>query len=287
MRIHPGQITPGLSKWQLPLAGGLLLLLLIVMAFRGSKETTIVQQPVMEKRLDVVVAQARIEAGQPLENAKLVMEQRPVSTLPADAITSLQVLKGKVAAGPIPAGYPLAMALLADPVVVLPVENKPEPEVMPEDPVDTLLRQIESETVALPVTFTSAPPPRGSRVAVTLSNMRGESVVVVEECWVASSSKDREATLRLEPAKALLLQSARKFGNFGFIALATEGPSPYAGQAVSSLEDLKSILEGKGPVQVVKKENNTSRMKGYAWISGEGRRYGIDNEGQIHVMGAE
>ncbi|MBX7136520.1 MAG: hypothetical protein K1X83_00955 [Oligoflexia bacterium] len=258
----------------------LVVLLLAMMAFRGTSHHLPAEDQATQST-EVVVAKGKIEPGQPLEKAPVALERRPVNTLPADAITSLESLKNKIAAGPIPAGYPLALALLADPVVVPAVTEKVD-EAPPEDPIETLFREIESETVSVPLTFSSNPPKRGARMAVTLSNTRGETIIVVEESWVASSS-GREAVLRLDPTKALLLQSARSLGNFGFIEIPVDGPSPYAGKAVNSIEELKERLAGR-VVEASAEKKPTTKMKGYAWISGEGLKYGIDQDGQIKVM---
>lgn len=260
--------------------------MLLCMAFWGGDEKPApVPAAPQEKRINVVVAKGKIESGQPLEKANVALEERPLSTLPADAIQSLDALKNKVAAGPIPAGYPLALALLADPVVVVPVKEENKTQGEPADPIDLLFKEIASETVALPLTFSSKPPQRGSRIAVILSSLRGESIVVVEECWVAELSNERQAVVRLDPIKALFLKSAAGLGEFGFIELPVDGPSPYLGKAVNNIEDLKLRLAGKPANPQTKAEPKEKRMKGYAWISGEGRRYGISSDDEIVVMG--
>lgn len=282
MRVHPGSISSH-SRWQIPAALVVLSIILLIVLFRGPRESVVaIQSAPTEKRLDVVVARTKIEVGQPLKNADLVIEQRPITTLSSDVISNLDSVRGKVAAGPIPAGYPLALALLADPVAVLPPVEE-QPAEIPSDPVEELLKAIESETVALPLAFSSVPPARGSRMAITMSNTRGESIVVAEDCWVAGVT-GREAILRLDPARALLLQSAKSYGTFGFIEIATDGPSPYVGKAVNSLEELKARLEGKPAVAAPVVSKDERKMKGYAWVTGEGRRYGIDQDGEIKVL---
>jgi len=283
MRVHPSSISSSFSKWQIPIAIVLLVILLLVVAFRGPKQKIVTQAAPTEKKVQVVVARAKIEAGQPLEKADVVLEQRPMSTLPADAITALDTLKNKVAAGPIPAGYPLAMALLADPVVVLPKDENKGSQEPTENPIDILLKQIEPETVALSLAFNTTPPGRGARMAVTLANSRGESIIVAEECWVASAT-GREAVVRLDPVKALLIQSSKGFGVFGFIEIPTEGASPYAGKAIGSLEELRERLEGKQPIVTDKMPKTAKKMQGCSWIPGEGRKYCLDQDGSITVV---
>ena len=289
MRVHPSVFAPATLKWQLPAALGIIVLLLAAAVLRRPDSEVVVQAVATEKKIEVIVARSKIEAGQPLEKADVALEMRPVSTLPADAISSLDSLKNKVAAGPIPAGYPLALALLADPVVTMPEAPHIDSNLPIESPVDLLLKEIEGETVALPVVFNATPPQRGARMAVTISNTKGGSIIVAEECWVANNANGREAVVRLNPAKALILQAAKAYGTFGFIELPTEGPSPYAGSAVTSLEEVRERLEGKSPETITKAASTDSnrRMRGYAWIPGEGIRYGIDSDGQIKVVGAD
>ena len=285
MRVHPSILAPRIAKWHYAVIG-VLFLLLVVSFFGGSKEKQVVvhkTEKAAVKKVEVIVAVEPVEAGQPLENANLVLEQRPVHTLPADAVTTFDMIKNKIAAGPIPAGYPLASALLAEPVATLTIDESAIADDIPEDPIEILLKEIESETVALPIAFTAAAPQRGARVAVTLSKSRGKSVVVVEDAWVASS-KQRDAILRLAPAEALLLQSAKQYGNFAFIEIPTHGPSPYEGKAVGGIEELKFMLEGKKvPVNLKADKNNKRKIKGYAWVPGEDVRYSIDDNGKIKV----
>ena len=286
MRVHPSILAPRVPKWHMALVGAVLLVVLGVTLFRGPQKAVVAapaQAP--EKKIDVLVARELIQPGQLLEEAKIVTESRPVNTLPADAVTSFDALKNKVAAGPIPAGYPIAMALLAEPVAAAPVVEENKAEAPPEDPIEILLKEIEKKTVAMPVTFVTESPPRGARVAVTLMKGRGESVLLLEDCWIGKSS-GKEAILRLEPAQALIMQSARSYGNFGFIELPREGSSPYVGKGISNEGELKVRMEGESKPQVVKAEAKEN-VTGYAWVSGEGVRYGIDKNGKIKVVNPE
>lgn len=269
------------------MAFGLLFILLIINILRPRPAPPPpVIAPMVEKKIEVVIARQSIETGQSLDKANLVLEQRPISTLPADAVTSFAVLKSKVAAGPIPAGYPLAQALLADPVQVVPAQEEP---IEQEDPFDSLLKEIEKDTVALSLSLPAGAPPRGARIAITITKPGGDPVIVVEDCWVAQSNS-KDAVLRLEASQALLLQSARSYGGFGYIELPLEGPSPYAGKGVRSMSELRDLIEGKkNPVQVAgKRMEESPKMKGYAWVSGEeGVRYGIDDQGTIRIVNSE
>ncbi|MBX7143560.1 MAG: SAF domain-containing protein [Oligoflexia bacterium] len=287
MRVHPSILGSGGKRWQYPAVVALLLFLLLVNVVRGPKEVVVAAAPTpVEKRLEVLIAREAIQPGQPLDKANVVLETRPAYTLTKDAVTNFDALKNKVAAGPIPAGYPIAVSLLADPVAVVPVsDRKGQKDV--DDPVETLLKEIEQETVAVPITFASTPPGRGARIALTLNNPHGDPVVVIEDCWV-SKANGREAVLRLEPQQALLLQSAKSYGNFNFIEIPTEGQSPYAGKGVGSKDQLTRMLEGESKVVTnAQAKPEARKMKGYAWVTGEGIRYGLDDEGSIKVVRPE
>ena len=290
MRVHPSILAPkSASKWQFPLAFALLIFLLVINLTRGPQKPVEAAQRPIERRIEVVVAQASVEAGQPLEKASLVLEQRPVNTLPADAITNFEVLRNKVAAGPIPAGYPLAMALLADPVPVIAVDGKSLEDELPEDPTEMFLQEIERETVAVPVLFKSASPERGARIAITLSLGRSDSLIVIDECWVSKSS-GRNATLRLDPQQALIMQDARGHGSFDFIELPPDGASPYEEKAKVGQAELTRIInsqnEGAEKARQLSKTDDKPKesFTGYAWVAGEGIRFGLDSGGRLHVV---
>jgi hypothetical protein len=267
--------------------------LILVMAFRGgavpqdpAAPVTVMTTATNLKLLPVVVALESVSAGESFDRVKLAVESRPESTLPADRIASLDLLKNKVAAGPIPAGNPLSLAFVADNGLA-PVAEALGAFSARLDPTDALLSEIENDTVAVPVTFLSVAPQRGSRVAVTLSRSRGESTLLVEECWVAKAS-GRDAVLRIEPSKALLLQYARALGNLGFIELPLSGPSPYAGKGVRSEDELRRIVDDAPRTARSVSDDSPApssprKLKGYAWVTGESVRYHVDDDGRIKV----
>ncbi len=291
MRVHPTILAPKSAKWHFPAAFALLFFLLILNLMRGPREEVVAEKP-EEKLIEVVVAQQSIETGQPLETATLVLERRPVNTLPSDAITSFEQIKDKVAAGPIPAGYPLAIALLGDPVPVMPIAAASSDVVEPAtDPTEALLREIEKDTVAMPLSFNADAPQRGTRIAITLMRPKGEPIVVIEDAWVSKAS-NRDVVVRLSASQALVLQSAKNQGTFNFIELPIEGPSPYAGKGMTSEAQLKAELEGKikSTVSSIVSKVNTperKRYRNYAWVSGEGARYGIAEDGSIHPVDSQ
>lgn len=284
MRVHPIVLAPKAARWHFPLAFGLLFLLLVVTVLRGPRKQVVADQPAV-KMVQVLVAKKTIEPGQPLDKTAFALEKRPINTLPADAITSLDVVKDKVAAGPIPAGYPLAVTLLADPVPVV-ATSAGAPEDVVEDPVETLLKELEKDTVAIPLRFTTEAPPRGTRVVVMVPGFKGQPTIVAEDAWVIRGS-GREATIRLDPAQALVLHvaKARSDGQFAFIEIAADGVSPYAGKGVTTEEELRKALDGTATKSVSASEGKEKApYKGYAWVSGEGVRYGVDEGGKLHAI---
>lgn len=281
MRVHPSTISPKATKFQLPVA---IALILCVGAYNFWGGKTVVRAP-EEKKIEVVVAKEKIEAGTPLEKAKVALELRPVSTLPSDAITSLDNLKNKVAAGPIPAGYPLAVALLAEPAKLLPVSAVSKEPVKPEDPSEILLKQLEGTTVSISLSFPVEPPGRGSRLAVTLPSPQGDTLVLVPESWV-EKTVGNQATLRVTADEALFLQSARTLGGFGFVSLASDGPSPYQDKAIKNIEDLRKLLNINKTGPTPDNPSSPGQKKGCvrtgsAWMTSEMVKYWICADGSI------
>jgi hypothetical protein len=287
MRVHPSKLGSRWARWQLPVACALLVSLVLSLAMRGRSPAPL---PVAarERTVQVVVAAEAVSAGQAFDQVKLRLEQRPESTLPADHISTLESMRGKVSAGPIPAGNALSAAFLADPIALVQLESEPM-EAAQLDPVEAMLQEIEEGTVAIPLAFLSQAPNRGARVALTLTRGRGESIVLAEESWV-TKSQGREAVLRLDPQKALLVQAARSYGNFGFIEVPLTGDSPYSGSAVKDEAELLALLgetEGVRRPVATEAEAPSRKIKGYAWVTGESTRYGLDEDGQIKLVTPE
>jgi len=189
-----------------------------------------------------------------------------------------------VAAGPIPAGYPLAKILIAKPVPVVPISSEGESIEKQLDPVEALLQDIIPETVALPVIFSGAAPKRGARIALAVSNFSGSTALVLDAAWV-SESTGNSATLRVAPDKALYLQSVMKLGALNYIEIPTEGPSPYNGHSIENMNDLQialGLVEGNKRTKVV--ANGPKIFRSFAWVKGTSMRYGIDESGLIYVV---
>lgn len=273
------------------------MLVLLFNIFRGPSQSVVATQNANEKRIEVVVAVESIEAGQPLEKANLALQQRPINTLPADAITSFEALKDKVAAGPIPAGYPLSMAFLAEPVPVVPIEEEIIEE-EPEDPRESILREIEKDTVATPVQLDSPQlPPRGARVAIILkprpnTGVGGEPIILLADAWV-SKSDGRGVTLRVSFDEARYIDYAKSYGTLSYLELPLEGNSPYASDAIKDMNELRNIFEpdamrqkqaSGGDSSASSRSRKPNSIVGYAWVTGGSTRFGLDKEGGIHPL---
>lgn len=292
MRVHPSILAPKASKWQFTIAFCLLAFLLLINVLRGPREVVVADSSQTDKKIEVVVAQKTIQVGEPLDTAALILEQRPINTLPSDVITSFDAVKNKVAAGPIPAGYALAQTLLADPVANIPVVEGPA-HLENKDPIDLLLEEIKNETVAVRISFVGGAPPRGTRVALALADKNGGTILLVEEAWIYESQGDA-ATVRVDSNKALFLQSAKELGRINFIEIPLEGVSPFEGKAVNTIEDVKvgmglmakpSPTPAADPLGLAKlAAPEKRRFRNYAWVSGAGIRYGIDEQGQMHIV---
>ncbi|MBN8547779.1 MAG: hypothetical protein J0M12_00540 [Deltaproteobacteria bacterium] len=168
--------------------------------------------------------------------------------------------------------------------VVNAVQSRTSPsELKLEAQVDSALREVEQQTVAVPLTFETLAPGRGARIALTLNDARGDTVVVIEDAWV-SKSVGREVVLRLHPEQALVLQSARSYGSFHFIEIPSQGASPYIGKGVRDSDQLARLMT---PLSAQSSLRPASRGKqqGYAWIPGESRGFGIADSGTIKPIG--
>jgi len=229
MRVNPGAANHSISIWHVLSVLGFLFLLVAAGVYCIPNRQLNSFVTASEKQIKVLVAATKIEAGQPLASASLVMERRPVRTLPSDAVSSPRSIEDKVAAGPIPAGFPISLSLLAEPVRAFDSKNFAKSE----EPVETFLRLIEPDTAAVKIRY-SPLPAKGTRVAVTLGDQHNSSQILADEAWVSAVETD-DLTLRLDPAKALLIEAAKSSGPIGLVEIPADGPSPYAGKALVSL----------------------------------------------------
>ncbi len=286
MRVHPSLLSTRAAKWQYIAAFGLLIFLLLMTAFRRPQQVVVAPRVDPATLRPVVITQRALGAGEPFDLTQLKIEQRAINTLPSDVVSTFNELKDKVAAGPVPAGYPVSRAFLAEPMPLLPPSESELALTEPgkEDPLELILSTIEATTVGVTLDFDRRPPPRGSRVALALIAPSGRMAIVVDDAWV-TDSHGGQSTLRVEPTKAVFLQSLKQYGSLTYFDIPSQGPSPYSGQAmpdVKALELALGIVKGKTAPVVAQQEGR--RFKGYAWVPGSGKRYGVDAEGNMFLV---
>ncbi|GEM_PF-3302297 len=287
VRVHPGFLAPKNRRWQFPVAFAVLLFVLVMNLFRGPSTQVSAKEMMPVKVQDVVVIKSPFLAGEPLDKSKLGIEKRAVANLPIDVVSSLTEVEGMVAAGPIPAGYPLARVLMAKPVPILPMSNEVELINHQLDPVEAMLQQIIPDTVALPVSFSSLAPKRGARVALALSNYTGDTSLILDAAWISESSGNT-ATIRVPPDKALFLQSVIKLSQLSltYIEVPIEGASPYAGHAIENMHDLQvamGLIPSDGRSRI-SQNDGPKTFRSYVWIKNTPMRYGLDDRGVIYLV---
>ncbi|MDZ4786659.1 MAG: hypothetical protein SGJ02_11355 [bacterium] len=285
MRVHPGFFAPKSRKWQFPAAFALLIFLLAMNVFRGPKEFVVAKEISAPQKLqDVLIVKSAFAAGEPLDKSKIVIEKRAVNSLPVDAVSTFNDIEGMVAAGPIPAGYPLAKVLIAKPVPMIPISAEADRLNKELDPIDVMLQEIMHDTVALPVMFSGAAPKKGERIALALHNMKGDTVLILDSAWV-SDSGGSEATIRVPPDRAVYIQSAIRYGSLSHIGISTEGSSPYTGHTVDNLSDLQvslGLATSSKSTQGSKVGPRTFRS--YVWVKGTSERFGLDDNGALYLV---
>lgn len=283
MRFHPSHLGPLSNRWQFLAVFALLASLLLVELSKSRVEPEPAAAAIETPMRRVLVAKAPLEAGKPVSAEHVALEDRPIGTLPADAVDKLEELEGHVAIGPIPASYPLARSLFSKPAE--PVEAP-----KPADPVEERLKLIRRETVGFHINFSSPPPPPGTRIAIMLQGSKGGSVLVADEAWIDETDKKSGARILLRPDTALFFQEAQRLGTFSFLVVPDEGASPFAGKAIGDLELLKAELQKLGgtaeekPPVVVERNAPPPRPSGYAWVPGESVRYSVGKDGTISVL---
>ncbi|MCC6219889.1 MAG: hypothetical protein IT291_01470 [Deltaproteobacteria bacterium] len=289
MRVHPAIVNTTYSRWHFPIAIFVLLILLAsnFLQDRSSSEQSSASAAVPTR--EVIVAIDSLEAGAAISEDSLAIEARPINTLPSDVVSDYREVFGKMAIGPIPAGYPLAKALLTD----YRTRDDSEPQDPLENAIELKLESIRMATVALGVQFNTLAPARGARIAIAIQNSSGQSALVADEAWVEKSNGNF-SQIRLSPPAALFLQEIRAMGQFSYFELAENGPSPFSGRVVSNVHDLqaklgvRSAAGNKTATRYVGLEKVQQRRPGsfssYAWVTGQGVKYSIDEDGKIYVI---
>ena len=284
VRVHPNQIKRSGSKWRLPVAVTLFLLVMgaIIMRHDGNRADASFQYTLKS----VLVVKNSIPAGAQINTDYLVREKRPISTLPEDSITTLEEIQGKFALGPIPAGYPLSASLLVESF-----EDDESLQVTKEQLADKRLASISKDTVGISVNFESVAPSRGDRIALSIRGESGKSVLVADEVWVEESSQTW-SRLRVTPATALFLEEAKEIGLFSYFVINEEGPNPFREKAIQDIRELKkqlSIIDDNDRQVASSKpeEEKSVDFSGYAWVTGKGVKYSVGENGKIYILGAD
>jgi len=294
VRVHPTEFKSYGSRWQGAVAILLLLVILGMSLFRGSGTSAdAALQSVAMK--DVVVVRNFIATGTPIVRDDLLVESRPVSTLPADVVTTVADFEGRVAAGPIPAGIPLSKTMLSRPEdLVQPESSTGDSETI--DPVDLRLNMLRSKRVEVPISFKTRAPEKGTRVALWVQRFNSSPAVVASEAWVASSQGNTSNVL-VSPSTALFLEEAKGLGSFSFFVLPHQGESPYDAELVKDINMLRVKLGLQASAELDKERAAAlarkraerevmlpSSFNSYAWVRGREVRYGLNKEGKIYVI---
>lgn len=291
MRVHPNTIGSSNTRWHFPVAVVLLLGVLITNVMRGSDNTADAALQMSMKPVVVVVT--ALERGKEITKEMLKRELRPASTLPADIVTEWSEIEGRVPVGLVPAGYPLAKALLVFPSEQVEQSSTVQvPEVV--DPFIEKLKKLEPSTVAISIPFNGPAPQRGARVALSLKGDQNRSALIADEVWV-EKAMGVTARVRVKPTTALYLEEAKSLGTFSYFVLSEEGESPFKDQIVSNINTLKErfgLVEKDKPKQkVVAKQKKASKRRirpdsfsSYAWVTGEGVKYSVGRGGKLFVI---
>lgn len=240
-----------------------------------------------EKRVKVVVVQSQIELGTPISDGVVGYQRMPASSLPQDVVKEMHLVVGKFSRIPLPVGAPIGASLLSDEPIS--ADSGESEQALPVDPIQQRLEAIYPNTVAVTLPFLTVPPVRGSRIAISIQGDAGRSVLVLEEAWV-EKVEGNFAQIRVPSHMALYLEEAKALGVFSSLIIPLEGESPFAGQAVKDIVELRDKLTGKFPASEVAKQENPDEkaavedFSSYAWIRGHDRVYAIDAAGRMHTI---
>lgn len=232
MRVHPSQIQARPRRWQLPFFAAFSLM--AGAAYLGSLHGSTDSANAASAVRNVVVVKTPLTAGEMIRGDHLELEERLADTLPDEAITSMAEAIGHLTAGPIPSGIPLSRTFLA-PSKDSPITGDSDTE------AEERLKKIRDRTVAVVLPSSSASPARGCRAALSISN-GAKSAIVAEEAWIEEIGS-ASVRVRVIPPIALFLAEAKTLGDLTFLELPPTGPSPFSGQAIKDIYDLKKRLE--------------------------------------------
>ena len=303
MRVHPSIITNSSAKWYFPASVIVLLAILGMNIVRGPNKSATASMPDQASR-QVIVAKVALLPGKKLSKEMLMIDTRPLSTLPGDVVTQWDEVSSQVPLGPIPAGYPLAKALFTDPKEFNKTQTSAPTQQQLAATANALaearLSPVRERTVAVSLALKGARPEPGSRVALSLQGPKGNSALVCDEAWIElSDPKSTEILVRVKPVMALFLEEIKSFGTFSYLVIADQGESPFAGQTLASVKELREKLippttQLSNPVVAMTNATSKKSQKeevlgpgsftSYAWTNGEAIKYSVDKDGRIFVI---
>lgn len=120
-------------------------------------------------------------------------------------------------------------------------------------------------------------------------------MLVADDAWVETSNK-KFAQLRVPTSTALFIEEAKAFGRFSYFLVSEEGSSPFEGQAVKNIDELKERLglvqraavadPNRNPLKQRKsKKLRADSFSSYAWITGgSGVKYSVGKDGRLFVI---
>lgn len=237
MRIHPSSVESPNAKWHIPVAGGLVFLLLLTWLFPRTPEAPPPPPPVPKRA--VLVVKTPLTKLQPIPQEAVQVEERPVSDLPADALTSFDEIKGRVPEVELSVGFFVSQSFLLDPATLVKEEPK---EVKPVDDCEQKLTQLRNTgLINVPITFTSSTPKRCTRVAVQVSNQSGTSMLLVDEGYIEESSGTTGKILVRAEGATALSAAMNKRGALSYFEIS--GKNPYSGQPMPTAPEVIAFLE--------------------------------------------
>lgn len=241
MRIHPSSVESPNAKWHIPVAGGLVFLLLLTWLFPRAQEVPPPPPPVPKRA--VLVVKTLLTKLQPITQEAVQVEERPVSDLPADALTSFDEVKGRVPEVDLSVGFFVSQSFLLDPATLVKEEPK---EVVPVDDCEQKLTQLRNTgLINVPITFTTSTPKRCTRVAVNVANQTGTSMLLVDEGHIEESSGTTGKILVRTEGATALSAAMNKRGALSYFEIS--GKNPYAGQPLPTAPEVIAFLDPEDP----------------------------------------
>lgn len=148
MRVPP-EVLSGAPKWQFPAAMLLAFCIIVAGVFSGIDTRAVATQSNRVTKVQVVVAARKIWTGERFDATNIVLEVRPIESLPEGVFNTLPNVVGKRAGVEIAKGTPVADWLLAsvDDAPPPELENEIEPAIDDDIPVTRLDAQAAKEAM--------------------------------------------------------------------------------------------------------------------------------------------